>query len=117
MTPVLGFFGLGGESPTVSFLSQRQMLMVPGDEVMDLSVYSGLPEALNLKQAQPQSSPAYDPSKTYVLFSFSQGTSLGFDFYANRLLWTQADSQGQPLRRRFPRPGRSTRSQLNLLRR
>ncbi len=103
MTPVLGFFGLGGESSTVSFLSQRQMLMIPGDEVMDLSVYSGLPEAINLKQAPPQSNLSYEPSKTYVLFSFSQGNALGFDFYANRDIWAQQDAAGHYLRAEIPK--------------
>jgi len=102
-TPVLGFFGLGGEVKTVSFLSQWQMLMFPGEKVADLSFYSGLPEPTNLSQIPSLTTPTYDPSKTYVLFSFTQGNSLGFDLYFNSELWDQNDTvSGEPLRAEIP---------------
>src|SRR3984893_12906280 len=71
LTPVLGFFGLGGESATINYLSLHGMSATSSDEASDLSVYSGLPDLTNLHQVA-QNSIAYNPSKVYVLWQFTQ---------------------------------------------
>lgn len=101
-TPVMGFFGLGGEVPTVDYLTTKQLLMQPGESVSDLSVFSGLPNDQNLK---PVTNPtiSYQASKTYVLFMFSQGTAINYDYAGNRHTWSAVDSlTGKPYREEVP---------------
>jgi len=81
MTVVLGFFGLGGEVQTVSYLSQKGDVMISSDEAADLSVYSGLPNA-SLKPVLSQQM-TYDKTKTYVMFEITQGDAFMYDYYNN----------------------------------
>jgi hypothetical protein len=102
LAPVLGYFGLGGEGPTIGFLSPRGLPMVTSDSVTNLSLYSGLPDATNLSQVPPGRSLTYNPSKTYIMFSYTQGNSLGYLFYGYKSQWDMLDSNGQYYRAELP---------------
>ena len=102
LTPVLGYFGLGGEGPTISFLSPRELLMVTSDSVTNLSLYSGLPDATDLSQTPSGQKLVYNPSKTYIMFSYTQGNSLGYLFYGYKSQWDMQDSNGQYYRAEIP---------------
>lgn len=100
-TPVLGFFGFGPETQTIDFLSGLGLFMISCDGASDLSFYSGLPEATNLKQVPP-APVTYSSGKTYVAIQYSQGNSLGHLFGMNFGFWTQTDSKGTPIRDEVP---------------
>ena len=99
MTPVMGFFGLGGEGNTISNLSQREMMMTVSDDAADLSFYSGFPNAMNLQQttAAPVT---YSSSKTYVMWQFTQGDAVAqYLMYTNWDTWNTIDpATNQPYR-------------------
>ena len=101
-TPVVGFFGLGKEPQTISFLSPLGFYMIPCDQVSNLSFFSGLPEATNLQQASPSGPVTYSKSKIYLSIQFSQGNSLQYLLGANKDMWTAVDSQGTPIRSELP---------------
>jgi hypothetical protein len=101
-TPVMGFFGLGGEVPTIDYLTSKQLLMQPGESVSDLSVFSGLPDDRNLI---PITTPSvtYNPSTTYVVFIFSQGTAIDYDYAGNLHTWNVTDpATNKPYRSEVP---------------
>jgi GxGYxY sequence motif in domain of unknown function N-terminal/GxGYxYP putative glycoside hydrolase C-terminal domain len=100
-TPVLGFFGFGPETQTITFLSQLGLFMISCDGVSGLSLYSGLPEAMNLKQVAP-AAVTYNPSKTYIAIQYSQGNSIGHLVNENYNLWIQNDSNGKSIRSEVP---------------
>jgi len=100
-TPVLGFFGFGPETQTIDFLSGLGLFMISCDGASDLSFYSGLPEATNLKQV-PAAPITYSSGKTYIAIQDSQGNSLGHLFGMNFGFWTQTDSQHTPIRDEVP---------------
>ena len=102
LTPVIGFFGLGGEVNTINYLSQHGYSATAGDGVADLSVYSGFPDAQNLAQV-PENTISFNPNKVYVLWEITQGDALQYDFYNNYQEWTAVDpSTNQPYRNEIP---------------
>ena len=81
--PVLGAFGLGsGEIDTATFVSTHQKFLSVGTDVANLTVYSGFPAVGPLKQKGSArltgGTLAYDPTKTYVYWTFTQGDALGY---------------------------------------
>jgi len=101
-TPVMGFFGFGFEPNTITFLSQLGLFMTPSDSASNLSFFSGLPEAMNLKQVSPAGSLSYSSSKVYLAITYSQGNSLGYMFNGNRMIWDDKDSNGKYYRQEIP---------------
>jgi hypothetical protein len=96
-TPVLGAFGLGGETSTIETLSQHQMYDIPNSGVSDISTFSGYPNAVNLKQVPSGNTVTYSSSKVYVLFAYSQGNALGYEYSGNLGTWQSVDpSTGVP---------------------
>lgn len=103
LTPVLGFFGLGGENSTISALSQSELVDVPTDLVSDLSFYSGFPSITSVTQTSSFRTLTYNPKKIYIMFSYSQGDALFFDLSANLDIWNSIDnSTNQPYRAEIP---------------
>lgn len=84
-----GYTGFGGEVPTVSVLSNWQILYVVMEDDMNLGFMAGLPDYTNAQQVT-QSAPTYDPSKVYIAFSYTQGN--GVMWYQYRYLPIYNDS-------------------------
>jgi len=107
-TVAMGFFGLGGEACTtctISLLSQRGMVQDNSELSTNLSFYSGLPPLQNAKQplAATTLRLSYNSSKTYVMWSFSQGDADTYEFYATMKIYQEVDpSTNIPFRDEIP---------------
>ncbi|MCX7013483.1 MAG: GxGYxYP family putative glycoside hydrolase [Candidatus Sumerlaeota bacterium] len=73
-TIIYGFWSK--EVPDIAFLSRFGH--TDAGDGPNISVYSHLPKIEGLKQKTFDDPPAYDPTKTYIFVSFSQGDSLHF---------------------------------------
>lgn len=89
-TPVMGFFGLGGEVGTISLLSSHQLLMTANEEFSNLGFMSGFPTLTGLSQ-QPPTFIVYNPAKVYIMFQITQGDALFYDGYYNMATWNATD--------------------------
>jgi len=97
---VYGFWSK--EVPDVAFLSSFGH--TEGGDAPNDSVYWHLPKPAEFKQKSFGEPPQYDPAKTYIFVSFSQGDSLRFcqKFNLWHLTQKSATAPGKLVRERYP---------------
>ncbi len=89
--PMIGFFGLGGEVPTIALLSAGGHMTQTGEAAEDYSVLNGLPILTDLTQpASPAVS--FDSAKHYVMWVYSQGDASTYVYDSNYNYFMQKDS-------------------------
>ncbi len=103
-TVVLGYFGLGGEVPTVTALSHIGMVQDNTELAPNLSFYSGMKILANVSPQNPQMlSKVYNKQDTYVVWVWTQGDSALYALYNNLNQYNSIDTKtGVPYRDEIP---------------